>query len=324
MRRRTTTVSFPGYLYCKPLHLLTTLDRAYPMAKRIGDHACCFCPQSVGIQTSDRRAVARLPEARYALEHTQMIIAHGSTNVFVAEEVLGYCPERDKYVSGHVINGTLCQTESAEKPPILRLVKGQPVPPVPTMEETLAGWGDTCVFIKGSNAVDPEFNAAVFNAHASAGTIGFAYGKICGMGIPLIVPIGLEKLIPSVKEASNQLGHARVDYFNGQRIGMLPLINAKVITEIQAFDILLRPAGGPCGRRRRVRRRGNGRTVGERQRHGREKGDRRVRVDQRRTGVRAAKGPLRNLPAVDPCPAGRRRLASYRRDANDMYLQRHA
>ena len=184
------------------------------------------------------RAVARLPEVQYALEHTQMVIAHGSTNVYVAEEVLGYCPERDKYVSGQIINGTNCQTEPSEKPGILRLVKGQPVPPVPTMQETLADWDDTCDFIKGTNAVDTDFNAAVFNAHASAGTIGFAYGKICGMGIPLIVPIGLEKLIPSVKEASNQLGHARVDYFNGQKIGMLPLINAKVITEIQAFDIL--------------------------------------------------------------------------------------
>ena len=184
------------------------------------------------------RAVSKLPEVAYALSHAQLGIAHGSTNVFVAEEVLGYCPERDKYASGQVINGTLCQTESSEKPPILRLVKGKPVPPVPTMDETMAGWDDKCVFIKGANAVDPEFNAAIFNAHPGAGTIGFAFGKICGMGIPLIVPVGLEKLIPSVKLASTQLGHARVDYFNGQKIGMLPLINAKVITEIQAFKIL--------------------------------------------------------------------------------------
>ncbi len=184
------------------------------------------------------RAVARLPEVQHAFAEAEIVIAHGSTNVYVAEEVLGYCPERDKYVSGQVINGTLCQTESLEKPAILRLIKGKPAPPVPTMDETLAGWDDTCVFIKGANAVDPEFNAAIFNAHPGAGTIGFAYGKICGMGIPLIVPVGLEKLIPSVKLASTQLGHARVDYFNGQKIGMLPLINAKVVTEIQAFDIL--------------------------------------------------------------------------------------
>ena len=184
------------------------------------------------------RAVAQLPEVQHALAEAQILIAHGSTNVFVAEEVLGYCPERDKYASGQVINGTLCQTESSEKPPILRLLKGKPMPPVPSMDETLAGWDDSCVFIKGANAVDPEFNAAIFNAHPGAGTIGFAFGKICGMGIPLIVPVGLEKLIPSVKQASTQLGHARVDYFNGQKIGMLPLINAKVITEIQAFEIL--------------------------------------------------------------------------------------
>ena len=72
------------------------------------------------------RAVSKLPEVAYALSHAQLVIAHGSTNVFVAEEVLGYCPERDKYASGQVINGTLCQTESSEKPPILRLVKGKP------------------------------------------------------------------------------------------------------------------------------------------------------------------------------------------------------
>ena len=184
------------------------------------------------------RAVSNLPEVQHALKHSQMIIAHGSTNVYVAEEVLGYCPERDKYVSGQVINGTLCQTEPSEKPAIMRLVKGIPVPPVPTMEETMAGWDDTCLFIKGANAVDPEFNAAIFNAHPGAGTIGFAYGKICGMGIPLIVPVGLEKLIPSVKEACTELGHAKVDYFYGTKIGMLPLINAKIITEIQAFNIL--------------------------------------------------------------------------------------
>lgn len=184
------------------------------------------------------RAVARLPEVVYALEHAQIVIAHGSTNVYVAEEVLGHCPGRDHYVSGQVINGTLCQTEPAEKPPILRLDKGKPVPPVATMDETMAGWDDTCLFIKGANAVDPEFNAAIFNAHEAAGTIGFAYGRICGMGIPLIVPVGLEKLIPSVKAACTELGHARVDYFYGAKIGMLPLINAKVVTEIQAFDIL--------------------------------------------------------------------------------------
>lgn len=185
------------------------------------------------------RAVAAMPEVQYALEHAQIVVAHGSTNVYVAEELMGRRDDiRDRYVSGQVINGTLCQTEPSEKPAILRLVKGESVPPVPTMEETLAGWDDRSLFIKGANAVDPEFNAGVFNAHPAAGTIGFAYGAICGTGIPLIVPVGLEKLVPSVRAASRELGHARADYFYGAKIGMLPIMNATVVTEIQAFDIL--------------------------------------------------------------------------------------
>jgi hypothetical protein len=184
------------------------------------------------------KAVAALPEVKYALEHAQIVIAHGSTNVYVAEEVAGDCPDRDKYVSGQVINGTLCQTQPEEKPALMRLVHGKQVPPVPTMEETLAGWDDKSLFIKGANAVDHEFNAGIFNAHHAAGTIGWAYGAICGTGIPLIVPVGLEKLVPSIKAAANELGHAKADYFYGTKIGMLPLMNAKVVTEIQAFEIL--------------------------------------------------------------------------------------
>ncbi|MBO6783610.1 MAG: hypothetical protein JJ899_10125 [Alphaproteobacteria bacterium] len=184
------------------------------------------------------KAVAALPEVAYALEHAQIVISHGSTNVYVAEEIMGEMDTRDRYVSGQVINGTLCQTQPEEKPAMLRLVEGRPVPPVPTMEETLAGWDDKSLFIKGANAVDAEFNAGVFNAHHAAGTIGWAYGAICGTGIPLIVPVGLEKLVPSVRAASQELGHAKADYFYGTKIGMLPIMNGKVITEIQAFDIL--------------------------------------------------------------------------------------
>jgi hypothetical protein len=185
------------------------------------------------------RAVAAMPQVKHALAHAQIVIAHGSTNVYVAEEIMGRRIDiRDRYVSGQVINGTLCQTEPGEKPAILRLVRGKPVPPVSTMEETLAGWDDKSLFIKGANAVDPEFNAGIYNAHPAAGTIGFAYGAICGTGIPLIVPVGLEKLVPSVRAASLELGHAKADYFYGTKIGMLPLMNAIVVTEIQAFDIL--------------------------------------------------------------------------------------
>lgn len=57
-------------------------------------------------------------------------------------------------------------------------------------------------------------------------------------GCQLIIPIGLEKLIPSVKKAAQHCGQDTFYYIQGIKIGMIPIMNAKVITEIEAFRIL--------------------------------------------------------------------------------------
>jgi hypothetical protein len=185
------------------------------------------------------RAVAALPEVRAALSDDLLIIAHGSTNVYVAEEILGTMPRpRGTFISGQVFNGVMCQTEPAEKGPMIVLDRGRIVPTKPTMEQVLEAGGPGTIVIKGANAVDPVGNAGVFCAHPACGTIGFAYGFVCGRGVRLIVPVGLEKLVPSVPAASRELGLERLYYHTGFRIGMMPLVNAQVVTEITAFRIL--------------------------------------------------------------------------------------
>lgn len=185
------------------------------------------------------RAVAAMPEVKAALADDLIVIAHGSTNVYVAEEIAGALPRaRGTFLSGQVFNGVMCQTEPREKGPMLVLERGELVMPKATMGEVLDGGGAGTVFIKGANAVDAEGNAGVFCAHPGCGTIGFAYGFISGRGVRLIVPVGLEKLVPSVPMASRQLGHDRLYYQTGFQIGMLPLVNATVVTEITAFRLL--------------------------------------------------------------------------------------
>lgn len=184
------------------------------------------------------KAVARLPEVKRAKADGEIVIGHGSTNVRVAQEILGLCPEPDKFISGLLINGILCVTQAEEKPPMVVIRKGELVPPEPTMEEVLANFGQDSVFIKGANAIDPEGNVGVYVAHPSGGTIGFAYGILSARGCPIIAPVGLEKLIPSVKEAANHLGQKTLYYSTGIRIGMIPMMNARAVTEIDAFRIL--------------------------------------------------------------------------------------
>lgn len=185
------------------------------------------------------RAVAHLPEVQRAFMDDLIVIAHGSTNVYVAEALIGALPRpRGTFLSGQVFNGVMCQTEPVEKGPMIVLDKGRSIPPAPTMDKVLEAGGPGTIFVKGANAVDPEGNAGVFCAHVGCGTIGFAYGYVSGRGVKLIVPVGLEKLVPSVKAASRQLGHDNLYYHTGQKIGMLPLVNATVVTEITALKVL--------------------------------------------------------------------------------------
>jgi len=184
------------------------------------------------------KAVARLPEVQKARDEGEIVIGHGGTNVYVAEEIFGECPDRDKFLSGLVINRVLCVTQAEEKPPLLVFRKGARVAPGATMEETLKDFGGESVFIKGANAVDADGNAGVFVANPAGGTIGWSYGILSARGSRLIVPVGLEKLVPSIRAAARACGQETLYYCQGIRIGMIPLVNASVVTEIEAFRIL--------------------------------------------------------------------------------------
>lgn len=189
------------------------------------------------------KAVANIEEVKRAKEYGKILIGHGSTNIYVAEVILGrekvaQLINKDIYLSGVILRGTLCTTLAEEKPPILLLNRGKVEPPAPTMSEILREFGQDSVFIKGANAVDPEGNAGVFMAHPEGETIGWSIGTIIARGIKLIVPVGLEKLVPSVKKAVSLCGQQTLDYCQGLKVGMMPLSSAKVITEVEALRIL--------------------------------------------------------------------------------------
>jgi len=189
------------------------------------------------------KAVAKMEEVKHAFQKSNMMIGHGSTNVYVLEELLG----KEKllelmnpatYLSGIILRGTLCSTAGKEKPPIVLIKKGVVVPPPGTMSEMLRDFKSDSVVIKGANAVDADGNAGVLVAHPEAGTIGWSIGTILARGICLITPVGLEKLVPSVKRSVSLCGQDTFDYAQGAKVGMIPLSNAKVVTEIEAIKIL--------------------------------------------------------------------------------------
>jgi len=180
------------------------------------------------------KAVAKLPAVENALKNGWIIVATGSSTGYVAEELLGEPMIKENFISGHITAG---ETWGTPKNPdyIFPIVlhKGQRLAMKP--EDALREFSADDVFIKGANAVDPEYRAAVFTGDAMGGTMGWSLGTILARGAKLIMPVGLEKMVASVPAAARHAGINAVKYSMGLRFGMVPVVTATVVTEIQAF-----------------------------------------------------------------------------------------
>lgn len=183
------------------------------------------------------KAVVAMRPVKRALEKGRIVVAGGTTNAYVAEEMLGVPVPREHYIKGNITSGLLCSTgRSSEwiKPYIL--VDGSPVNV--EMADILKEFDAGDVFIKGANAVDADGNAGVLMANNMGGTIGAAMGAVVSRGSHLIVPVGLEKMVPSVAAASRKAGIKRLKYPSGGTVGLMPIVGSTVVTEIEALKLL--------------------------------------------------------------------------------------
>ena len=183
------------------------------------------------------RAVANLPEVKRALAEGLIIIARGTANTFAAEEIMDIVMEpKSEYSRGCIVCGELRVNAKRGGRSDFVLRKGQMAEITP--QEAIKEFTRNDIFIKGANAVDSSGEAAALAAGDSAGTIGNALATLVSRASHLIVPVGLEKLIPSVAQASPKCGIYNFKYSTGLPCALVPLINAEVVTEVQAFEVL--------------------------------------------------------------------------------------
>ncbi|MDI6655618.1 MAG: hypothetical protein QME59_07030 [Candidatus Hydrothermarchaeota archaeon] len=182
------------------------------------------------------RAVKEHEWVKKALKNGIVAIALGSTNAFVAEEILGRKIKKEKYIAGFVDEHGTCVIPAPERLKSVVLEKGRIIKE--NIEEVVKRMKNNDVFIKGANALDFEGTAGVMMASLVGGTIANVLGVIKARGIKLIIPVGLEKLIPhSVDEISKAAGIYEVSYSTGIPVGIMP-VSGEIITEIEAFEIL--------------------------------------------------------------------------------------
>jgi hypothetical protein len=182
------------------------------------------------------KAVVQLPEVQSALRDHLLVIANGSGNSYVASELLRESVDPLSFCAGLVSDGVLAAVPKDQRRKPVIFEKGKPVEIA--FEDAMKRFTSRDVLVKGANAIDHDGDVGILLAHSAGGTIGLALPIVIARGSRLVCPIGLEKLVPSVRRAAAMCGQQRFGLAAGLKVGMICVSTATVVTEIEAFDLL--------------------------------------------------------------------------------------
>ena len=204
------------------------------------------------------KALATHPTIQQTLKDGTLVVVAGTTNGYVAEEILNTLGNsrftRQRFFRGitlppsKIVTAEGRLTDESKFPGDVVIVRG-----VLREDKTIADVVDSLregdVILKGANALDlVRRQAGLLIGHPRAGTIGLALPAVVGRRVKLIIPIGLEKRVSTdlylIAEKLNAPGAG------GYRFLPIP---GEVFTEVEAFKLLtgvdaeLMAAGGVFG-----------------------------------------------------------------------------
>lgn len=205
------------------------------------------------------RTLANHPAINKALKNGTLVIIAGTTNGYVAEEILKRHKIAKNFSRQHFFRGITippAKTVTAEGrlsdeskfPGDVVIIKGV-WEKGKTIAEIIDDLKEGDVILKGANALDlNRKQAAILIGHPKAGTIGLALPAVVGRRVKLIIPVGLEKRVNGdLNRIAEKLNAPGTDGYR-----LLP-VSGEVFTELEAMKALtgaeveLIAAGGVCG-----------------------------------------------------------------------------
>ena len=204
------------------------------------------------------KTLANHPAIRKALRSGTVVVVAGTTNGYVAEEILGSLGVKD-FSRKHFFRGiTMPQKKAVAGTGRLPDVSAFPGDVVivngvwqkgKSIEDLVDSLKEGDVILKGANALDlKRRQAAILIGHPKAGTIGLALPAVVGRRVKLIIPVGIEKRVEGdLFELAKKMNAPGAD---GSRLLPVP---GEVFTELDALkaltaaDVELVAAGGVCG-----------------------------------------------------------------------------
>ena len=202
------------------------------------------------------KAVAAMPEIAAALRERTVVILGGTTNAYVAQEILmslgkaeGFDPKR--FFRGITLPAGV-HPDAAGRNQFAGdvVIRGGEAVTGQTIFDVADALKAGDVVIKGANAVNVETGrAGILIGDAKSGTIGAILPAVVGRRVRLVVPVGLEKRVSG--DIADIAGLLDTPGAAGPRL--MPVTAATVVTELDAVRLLtgaqarLAAAGGVCG-----------------------------------------------------------------------------
>ena len=205
------------------------------------------------------KALAMHPDIQVALQSGTIVIIAGTTNGYVAEEILSRIGQsegfsRNRFFRGITLPPAKPRTDTgrlpdeSEFPGDVVIVNGV-WQKGKTIFDVVDDLKEGDLILKGANAVDLVLKkAAIYIGHPKAGTIGAALQAVVGRRVRLLIPVGLEKrVVGNLDDIAQRLNCPGA---KGPRLLPVP---GEIYTEIEAVALLtgataeLVAAGGVCG-----------------------------------------------------------------------------
>jgi hypothetical protein len=184
------------------------------------------------------KAVPHLPVVRRALESGTVIVTTGTTNTYVAEELLGEKIEPGAFVTGRTApaKGGRALEPKGARLSVVVLRKGRWEKEV-ALDQALKDLKAGDVVIKGANMLDYDRKVAgVLIGSREGGTTGKFWPLVVARKAQLVIPVGLEKLCPG--EGRKITEEMRRPVRSLGRVPSMFEITGEIVTELEALKLL--------------------------------------------------------------------------------------
>ena len=190
------------------------------------------------------KAITQHADVKKALSSGTVVIIAGTTNGYVAEEILKLTDQNDGFMRRRFFRGITLPpnitttdggrlSDESEFPGDVVLVNGK-WQRGKTVFDVIDDLKEGDVILKGANSVDlKEKKAAILIGHPKGGTIAISMQAVIGRRVRLIIPVGLEKRVTgNLDELAKRLN---TPGSTGPRL--YPVLG-EIITELEAVHLI--------------------------------------------------------------------------------------